>query len=179
MREQEIIAHLLSRQEQGISEVLEQYGALIRYVAAPILPEETTREECVQDVLLRIWERIDQYDADKGSWTAWITAITRNAAIDIARKKRRDAASEELRDDMAANDLNPEEQLLAEERRTALVRALGMLSSRDRILFYRKYYYLQPVRQIAAELGSTERAVEGRLYRIRRKLQRLMGGEEV
>ena len=36
------------------------------------------------------------------------------------------------------------------------------------MLFYRKYYYLQPTAQIAAELGMTERAVEGRLYRLKK-----------
>ena len=33
--------------------------------------------------------------------------------------------------------------------------------------------------RIAAELGATERAVEGRLYRIRKKLQKLLGGESL
>ena len=32
--------------------------------------------------------------------------------------------------------------------------------------------------QIAAELGLTERGVEGRLYRLRDKMRRLMGGED-
>ena len=33
------------------------------------------------------------------------------------------------------------------------------------------------IQQMAAELGTTARAVEGRLYRIRKKLQKQMGGE--
>ena len=51
------------------------------------------------------------------------------------------------------------------------------LSSRDRALFYRKYYYLQSTARIAAELGLTPRAVEGRLYRIRKGLQNKLGGD--
>ena len=51
------------------------------------------------------------------------------------------------------------------------------MSSGDRVLFYRKYYYRQPTAQIAAELGATERSVEGRLYRIRQKLKELLKGE--
>ena len=71
----------------------------------------------------------------------------------------------------------PEEQLLQKERIQALERALNALSARDRNLVYRKYYYLQSTARMAAELGLTERAVEGRLYRIRRKLQKQLGGE--
>ena len=55
--------------------------------------------------------------------------------------------------------------------------ALLSLNTKEQILFYRKYYYLQSTAQIAAELGSTERAVEGKLYRLRKKLQKLLGGE--
>ena len=71
----------------------------------------------------------------------------------------------------------PEERLLHKERIQALARALNALSARDRNLVYRKYYYLQSTARMAAELGLTERAVEGKLYRIRRKLQKQLGGE--
>ena len=54
---------------------------------------------------------------------------------------------------------------------------LGRLLPEERLLFYRKYYYLQTTARIAAELGMTERAVEGRLYRIRKNLREKLGGE--
>ena len=55
--------------------------------------------------------------------------------------------------------------------------ALGGLRDRDRQLFYRRYYYLQPLSQIAAEMGMTERAAEGRLYRLRQRLRQELGGD--
>lgn len=45
------------------------------------------------------------------------------------------------------------------------------------MLFYRKYYYLQSIAQIASELGMTERAVEGKLYRLKKQLRKMLGGE--
>ena len=57
-------------------------------------------------------------------------------------------------------------------------RALTALPQRDRLLFYRKYYYRQSTAQIAAELGTTERAVEGRLYRIKKALRKALGGDD-
>lgn len=55
--------------------------------------------------------------------------------------------------------------------------ALARLGQNDRALFYRKYYYLQSTAQIAAELGMTERAVEGRLYRLKKRLRTMLGGD--
>lgn len=65
-----------------------------------------------------------------------------------------------------------------QERQTALQAALGQLSAGEQLLFYRKYYYLPSTAQIALELGLTERAVEGRLYRLKRQLRKLPGGDE-
>ena len=67
--------------------------------------------------------------------------------------------------------------MLRQERIQRLQEAVNRLSARDRTLFYRKYYYLQSTARIAAELGTTERAVEGKLYRIRKRLQTLLGGD--
>ena len=80
-------------------------------------------------------------------------------------------------DYLGARGIRPEEALLLKERREALMRAISRLGIVDRNLFYRKYYYMQSTAQIAAETGATERAVEGRLHRLRKKLRRELGGE--
>ena len=65
------------------------------------------------------------------------------------------------------------EQLPEEQLQTA-IRSLGR---EEQQLFFRKYYYCQSTAQIAAELGITERAAEGRLYRLRQRLRNLLGGD--
>ena len=36
----------------------------------------------------------------------------------------------------------------------------------------------EPYKAIAAELGMTERAVEGKLYRLKRRLRKMLGGDQ-
>jgi len=67
--------------------------------------------------------------------------------------------------------------IIKKERQSAVNYALRQLSPKDRMLFYRKYYYLQSIAQIASELGMTERAVEGKLYRLKKQLRKMLGGE--
>lgn len=174
--EQEMIRRLLDRDEAGMADLLLHYGPLMRYIIAPILPNPQDREDCLSEVTLRIWEKIDQFDSRRGSWNAWLTAITRNTALNHARKAR--GGAEALSEDTPASTLTPEEALLQKEQREAVQAALGRLHARDRVLFYRKYYYMQPTAQIAAELGMTERAVEGRLYRLKKQLRKMLGGED-
>lgn len=176
MQENTVERLLLEKNEQGMDALLLHYGPLMRYIIAPILQNPQDREDCLSEVSMRVWEKIGQFDGEKGSFRAWLTAITRNTALNHARKASGSSA-EELSESTPSPELSPEEALLKKERQEALKTALNRLSYKDRLLFYRKYYYRQSTAQIAAELGMTERAVEGKLYRVKKQLRKSLGGE--
>ena len=155
MSQEEIISLIRRRDERGAQALLIHYGPLMRYVIAPILRDPQ----------------------DLGSWNAWLTALARNAALDRARQLRRTDATQELSVQLPSPEPTPEQEILRREQRDALHRALGQLSAAERVLFYRKYYYMQSTEQIARELGMTPRAVEGRLYRLKKRLRHAMGGD--
>ena len=177
MTEQSIIEKLKRRDERGLEELLVHFGPLLRYIISPILPDERDLEECLQDAAMRIWQEIDRFDPEKGSWKVWLTTIARNLALNRARaEKRREAG--ELDEEEADRGPTPEELILRREQQEQLLNALNGLRQEDRLLFYRKYYYRQSVRQIAAEMGTTERCIEGKLYRIRQTLKNKLKGED-
>mgnify|MGYP001109352836 CR=1 FL=1 len=177
MQENTVEWLLLEKNEQGMDALLLHYGPLMRYIIAPILQNPQDREDCLSEVSMRVWEKIGQFDGEKGSFRAWLTAITRNTALNHARRASGSSA-EELSESTPSPELSPEETLLKKERQgEALKTALNRLSYKDRLLFYRKYYYRQSTAQIAAELGMTERAVEGKLYRLKKQLRKSLGGE--
>lgn len=177
MAENKIIRLLQTRQPQGLEQFVRYYEPLMRYIITPILPDHREQEECLSDVSMRVWEQIERFDPTKGSFSAWLTVITRNAALNRAKRAQRQPEAEELSPALPDGGETPEEALLRKERQQALARAVGKLSKRDQVLFFRKYYYLQSTAQIAAETGLSERAVEGRLYRLRQRLRNLLGGD--
>ena len=170
----------MERLRQGDREALEpllaHYEGMLRYIVSGVLSDPHRQEDCLAEVRLKLWEKREQYDPERSSPATWLTVLCRNAAVDHLRRLQRQESGElpEAHPDPAPG---PEEQLLQKERIQALERALNALPARDRNLVYRKYYYLQTTARMAAELGLTERAVEGKLYRIRRKLQKQLGGE--
>jgi RNA polymerase sigma factor (sigma-70 family) len=58
------------------------YGVVLRVVV-----KEGIAEEVLQDVFLRIWDRIDTYDASRGRLFTWMLNIARNLAIDKSRSR--------------------------------------------------------------------------------------------
>ena len=170
MQEQDIIELLLQRNEKGMDALLLHYGPLMRYIIAPILQNPQDQEDCLSEVAMRVWEKIEQFNQERGSWKTWLTAITRNAALNYTRDTHRHNSVEEIPDDTPSPEPSPEEMIIQKERQSAVNYALRQLSPKDRMLFYRKYYYLQSTAQIASELGMTERSVEGRYFLWRKQI---------
>ena len=115
-----MIERLLRRDEAGMSALLLHYGSLMRYMIAPILQDPQDREDCLSEAAMRVWEKAGQFDRARGSWTAWLTALTRNVALNYTREARRRSSVEELPDDTPSPDPSPEELLLQKERQAAV-----------------------------------------------------------
>jgi len=174
-----VIATLLRQHDDdGMAALIQKYGRLIRYVISGILGTGESAEDCYSEVCMRIWEKAAEYDETRGSLRTFLTVIARNTAVDMLRlAKRRESFESSEAAETCSSDSTPEKQFLQTEEKLNLYKAIEKLSWQERNIFYRKYYYMQSVKQIAAELGLPQRAVEGRLYRIRKRLQKELGGE--
>ena len=177
MQEKEIIQLIRDKNEDGAKELLLHYGPLMRYIIAPILSNPQDQEECLSEITMKIWDKIETYDVERGNFNAWLTALTRNTALNRARKNKKYGDTTEIPADLPSKELTPEEVVLHKEKLAHLKKAIRSLSDKDRLIFYRKYYYRQSIAQIAAEMGMTERAVEGKLYRMKVQLRKRLGGE--
>lgn len=182
MKEKEIITCLKEKNEKAAEMLLRKYGPLIRYIVTPFLKDEQEISTCIDDIVWKVCENIAAFDPEKGSWNAWITTISRNTALNQSRRNRGvidSSVSLDAEDsaDVPSQEPTPEEALLKKEKKQILAQAIQRLTPQERNIFYRKYYYQQSNLKIASELGLSERSVEGRLYRIRKKLREMLGGE--
>ncbi len=169
-----IVELIKSENGEGLRLLQQRYSVLIRYIVYGILQSEADAEDCISDIHIKVWHSIESYCPDKSRFATWLTVISRNAALNYL--KRKTECDNQLKEDMA-DTFSVEEEVIRREQVENLKRALSTLSPEERHLFYRKYYYLQQTAQIAAELGATERSVEGRLYRLRKKLQKELVGD--
>ena len=67
MNQTDLINDLLKRTDGSLEQLKLHYGPLIRYVITPILPDARDREEVFNDILVRIWDRADQFDPKQGN----------------------------------------------------------------------------------------------------------------
>ncbi len=78
----------LRKKDRSAFEYLyDQYSGALLGVISRIIKRETIAEEVLQDVFLKIWDRIETYDPSKGRLFTWMLNIARNQAIDKTRSK--------------------------------------------------------------------------------------------
>lgn len=169
-----IIELIRSQKDEGLRILQQQYSGLMHYIVGSILQNQNEIEECISDICIKVWHSIESYSPEKGKFSTWLTAISRNTALNYLKRKA--VEHDELKEETAGTS-SLEDDVLRRERAEELKRAVSALSFEEQHIFYRKYYYLQQTAQIAAELGTTERSVEGKLYRLRKKLQKKLGGD--
>ncbi len=182
MNDNEIIALYNARDESAIRETAQKYGGYCFIIANNILSNEQDAEECVNDAYLRAWNAIPP--ARPHNFKLFLAKIIRNLSLDRCRAQTRDkrgggvalVALEEI-EEMVADvpELDSEES----ERRFA-----SMLNSFLRSLpvvhcniFIRRYFYMEPVQDIAERYGLKQSNVLVILSRTRKKLSEALTKE--
>jgi len=160
---------LAAGEEDAFREFQSQYfDRLYRFLLVVTHGDETQAREALQETMLRVARYIRNFDDENALWN-WLKAIGRNAARDAGRKQRRYSFLLERftqSGQSAAPSVKQEDSLAA-----ALEESVGELESCDRLLIEGKYLDGQTVKELAAEMGLTEKAVESKLFRLRRQLR--------
>ena len=90
------------------------YGGELYGFALNCLGDRGLAEEVVQDVFTRVWRHAESFDPGRASFRTWIYGITRNAIIDIERRRAVRpglAAREDESDEAHASiDAGPEDE---------------------------------------------------------------------
>ena len=175
MTDTEIINLFFERSEQAIDELAKKHGNAVARVARNILGNEQDTEECVNDTYLGAWNAIPPHRPSP--LRTFVCKIARNLATKkyhantaVIRNSQYDLALDELEEYLADNS-SVDEAYDAKELAEAINGFLATLNPSDRFLFMRRYWYSDPVKDIAKMAHSTTNSVTVRLFRIREKLR--------
>ena len=147
------------------------FDRLLRYLLVVTGGDETAAREALQLTLVRVVRHVKSFDAEEKFWS-WLTVLARSARADESRKSRRYFSFLEkfTRHTETENDFGSDGDA-DKQLRELLEKNLTSLPPDERELIAQKYFARRSVREIAAEQGTTEKAVESRLSRIRKKLK--------
>lgn len=169
-------AGLLARSARGdrgaFDEIVARYGPVALRVAARMAPDRQSAEDIAQEAMLRIWQRADEFDGRRASFTTWLYRIVVNLCIDLRRKPRAVTLPADF--DPADPSAGAAEDVELDERRAALLKAIDALPPGQRAALMLVYDEGLSGAEAAQVLGVTTKAVERLLARARERLRELM-----
>lgn len=175
MDDKQLITLFFQRSEQAIAGLKERYGSLCLSVARRILPDARDAEECLGDVLLKVWNSIPPEHPE--CLTAYLSKITRNTALDRysynhagKRSTSLTDAFDELEYSLAAS-FDVEQQIQEQDFRRFINEFLRGLKKENRIFFVRRYWYGESISEIATTFRISEEKVKSSLFRTRNRLK--------
>ncbi|CDI49927.1 sigma-70 family RNA polymerase sigma factor [Clostridium tetani] len=173
--EDNFIKKLKNKNPKALEFALGNYGNLSYKVVYSVLGsgfERHSIEECVNDVFMVIWNNIDSFKEDKGSFKSWLIAISKYKAIDYRRKLARENNLEYLDEIITNEEYNTENIIIIEENRQEILKAINELKDVDKIIFTKRYLLEEDIEIIAKELGVNRTVIDNRLSRGRRTLKK-------
>ncbi len=147
-----------------------RFGGRLYAVALRLLKSESLAEDCVHDVLLRMWQRASAYTVDRGSLEAFLVVCVRNEALGRLRKTVREMPLDPAHDEAA----DPEETDPIESARIA--RAIEALTPLQRqtvdYAYFRSMTLAETAEKMQKPLGTVKSHLSAALRALRTSLAR-------
>ncbi len=130
-------AELVQRCRQGDQhawgEVVRQFSRRIYNLAFRFTNSHAGAEDLTQEVFIRVYRSLEQYDPSLGDLSNWLMRLARNLIIDDYRKRQRTPtdSSDDLSDHeyhLPASSDSPQRSLERKERRLQVLAAINKLS---------------------------------------------------
>jgi RNA polymerase sigma-70 factor, ECF subfamily len=183
----QLIRRCIAGDAAAWEELVQHYHRRIYNICFRFAGSAADAQDLTQEVFVKMYRTLNTYDAERGAFVTWVTAMTRNLLVDHFRRTKqerltdsldgtpseRDDAmplSEQIHDRRPAPDARAETQQLGE----AVHRALGRLSPDLREAVILRDLQDMDYKEIATVLKVPEGTVKSRINRGRAELARLL-----
>ncbi len=180
------LAHLIQRVAQrdgaAFRALYEASAGRLLAIAQRVLDDRGAAEDVLQEVFMALWNGQSRIPEVCRAPLAWLTTLTRNRAIDVARKRRPELPlqwqgedGEEHSFDIADDSATPPEQLQGAQEDARLAHCLGCIAEEPRRALVLAYYegltHLEIAERLARPLGTVKAWVRRSLLSLQDCLQ--------
>src|SRR5215467_2052337 len=176
---------LIRAAQQGDAAAFEQlvyqYDRAVLRVAIHLTGSTEDGKDIYQEAFLRAYLKLPRFRFECSFYT-WIYRIVTNLCLDHLRRKRHRYSTVVFSPDGKQHDVsdqvsderplaNPEHSFVARVLHEHFIRALAMLSPRERMVFELRHYHGMQLKTVAGILNTTEGTAKNTLFRATQKLR--------
>ena len=174
MDDKQILDLLWKRSERAIQALMSRFGALLNRICMNILGDPQDAQECVNDTYMAIWNAIPPKRPEPLS--PFVCRTGKNIALNRLRSNTSQKRNSQY--DLSLEELEPylgitvvDDAVSAQQLGRLIDHFLESISSDNRVIFLRRYWFGDSIKDIARQMGKTENAVSVRLNRTREQLR--------
>ena len=182
MKDERIIELYWSRDEAAISHTKQRYGEKLRRISFNILKNHEDAEESENETYLKAWGAIPPQRPQY--FFAFLAKICRNISfhrLEWLNADKRNAEIVQLTVEMeqCLPDYMADRHFEAEEIGEIISIFLQNQSKQNQVIFIRRYFFAEPIREVARHLGISEGTVKSALSRTRNQLRAYLKEEGI
>ena len=139
----ELVRRLKARDQHAMGDLYNRYGRLAYSLILRVVRNGALAEDLVQETFLRVWNRVQSFDEQRGALGPWILTVARNQAIDYLRSVDGRMSSSALELDRLENPVlfsDFEDSALSIDRARRLKSAFQKLSPQQREVIELAYF---------------------------------------
>ena len=184
MEDKKIVDLYWERSESAIEETAKKYDKYCSTISYNILKNEEDAKECVNDAYLKTWNSIPENRPTFLS--SYLGKIVRNLSLNVYRlktaKKRAgegvDVLLSELEECLLSTE-TVESEIETIELSKLISAFLRRQKKEVRLIFVRRYWYMDSIEEISKRYGFTEGKIKSTLFRCRNGLREYLLKEGV
>jgi RNA polymerase sigma-70 factor (ECF subfamily) len=185
----ELVRHAARGNQKAYAELMSRYRDAIYFMLLKMVNNKTDAEDLTIEAFGKAFKNLEQYSPSY-AFSTWLFKIASNKCIDYLRKKRANVVSIDgtFADDNKDSEpqihlkdegLNPEENLIREQKAVLMRTVVKKLKPRYRSLIELRYFREFSYEEIAEEMGLPLGTVKAQLFRARELLYHTLKDSEV
>lgn len=147
-----------------------------------MLQNHQDTEEVCSDIFVKMWEKIDKWDTDQGSFQAWLNVVAKNTIIDAIRKKERIResllnvdADADMPSEYEDNRPTPDRLIESQEAQEILEQALAQVTKPNhRTAWILRHIEGCSIAEISQTLDRKEGTVKIWIFRCAQELKQIL-----
>ena len=170
-----LVKEVKNGQLESYDELMQKHQQQVYRIAYSFAKTEQGSMDITQNIFLKAYENIARF-REESQFKTWLTRISFNEGQNWIKKNKRYLAHEDLIGhlDNASSPVTQEDEYLAFENKTILLRSLYELNTKYRLAIILRYFENYSIKDIAETLNCSEGVVKNMLYRSLQKLKKYL-----
>jgi RNA polymerase sigma-70 factor (ECF subfamily) len=184
-RDAQLVDRCLQGDESAWEELVKAHTRRVYAICYRFTGKDSEAQDLTQEVFMRVFRTVKSFRAGEGSFTVWLSRLTRNLLIDHYRRTKADRVTDSIEDQLpvleerTALESRTDGVLAGREASEALQAALAKLSPELRETVILRDLEEMEYREVAQVLNVPEGTVKSRLNRGRAELARILRRQKV